>query len=222
MNPYLAKLHSLNFGKTVPRATDETDKTSGEFGYVGFVGAEGCGVAKIDVRIGVLPDTPPHSENVTPLATKICTAQARSDAEEEHVAIIGYDGGATRSWAEALARLDPVCPPYDVPPKRWVQVIDDCGRFIDSGWASKAEALGWGPFDLFGCDRRRPFSRVDRAGLLWLLNGRKLVALTADTATIETQFGSRQTYRRHSVEVVHLALAWELEEAFPRREKNSG
>jgi hypothetical protein len=57
-------------------------------------------------------------------------------------------------------------------------------------------ALGWGPHDLFGRDRDRPFARIDRAGLLWLLNGDKLVALTADTATIETRTGARQTYRR--------------------------
>ena len=53
--------------------------------------------------------------------------------------------------------------------KRWLQFIDDCGRFIDDGWAPCAEALGWTPLDLFGCDRAKPFSRINRAGLLWLL-----------------------------------------------------
>jgi hypothetical protein len=27
-----------------------------------------------------------------------------------------------------------------------------------------AERLGWGPLDLFGCDRVKPFARIDRAG----------------------------------------------------------
>ena len=40
-----------------------------------------------------------------------------------------------------------------------------------------------GPFDLFGCDRDRPFARIDKAGLLRLLDADQLVALTAETAT---------------------------------------
>jgi hypothetical protein len=138
------------------------------------------------------------------------TTGAWTEVEEERAAIIEYDGGVPRTWAEAFARLDPAGPPGDVPPKRWVQFIDDCGRFLDSGWASRLEALGWGPLDLFGCDRERPFARIDRAGLLWLINGGKLVALTAETATIETPTGHRQTCQRKPVEIGSVVLAWDL------------
>ena len=71
-----------------------------------------------------------------------------------------------------------------MPLARWQQFIDDCGRFLDLGWAKRAEAFGWGPLDLFGCDRERPLARYDHMGLLWIIQGRRLVALTADTATI--------------------------------------
>src|SRR5262245_56683958 len=54
---------------------------------------------------------------------------------QERAGIIEYEGFAHRAWAETLARLDPARPPGDVPPKRWVQFIDDCGHFIDNGWA---------------------------------------------------------------------------------------
>jgi hypothetical protein len=84
----------------------------------------------------------------------------------------------------------------DVPMTRWRQFISDCGRFLDSGWANRAEALGWGPLELFGCDRERPLARYDHMGLLWIIQGRKLVALTANTATLDTLTGSLQTYRR--------------------------
>jgi hypothetical protein len=68
--------------------------------------------------------------------------------------------------------------------------------FLDSPFCAVAAALGWGPHDLFGCDRDRPFARIDQSGLLWLLNGDRLVILAEDAATIETRTGVRQTWRR--------------------------
>jgi hypothetical protein len=129
---------------------------------------------------------------------------------EERADIVEYDRGAPRAWAEELARLDPANPPGDVPSNRWQRFIDDCGRFLDQGWASRAEALDWAPRDLFGCDRDRPFARLDQMGLLWLLNGRNLIALTAEMAAIETPTGGRQTYRRRFLAVEGVVLAWEL------------
>jgi hypothetical protein len=92
----------------------------------------------------------------------------------------------------------------------WVQFIDDCGRYLDDGWAERAAALGWRPLDLFGCDRERPLVRHDHAGLLWLLHGRRLLALTADAAVIETATGARQTYYRRPAAARDVVLAWEL------------
>jgi hypothetical protein len=92
--------------------------------------------------------------------------------------------------------LDPALPLGDTPPKRWAQLIEDVATFIADGWAEKAHALSWTAFDLIGCDRDRPFARIDQQGLLWTLNGRKLVALTAETATIASCSGARLTYRR--------------------------
>src|SRR5262249_60691865 len=74
-----------------------------------------------------------------------------SDAEEERAAIAECDGGAPRPWAEALARLDPARVPRNISQERWTQFIDDCGQFLDQGWATHAHGLGWGPLDLFGC-----------------------------------------------------------------------
>ena len=77
-------------------------------------------------------------------------------------------------------------PPADVPLRRWQQFIDDVGRFLDSGFVQKAMALGWGPFDIFGCDRDRPFARVDRLGLGWLISGNRVVNLFENAAVIQT------------------------------------
>jgi hypothetical protein len=138
-------------------------------------------------------------------------ADTWTDAHGERAAIIEHDGGAPREWAEALARVDAAKPPADVPLARWERFIDDCGAFLDAGWADSAAALGWRPLDLFGCDRERPWARIDHAGLLWLLDGRKLIALTAEIATVEGSTGGRQTYRRGAVETGRIVLAWELE-----------
>jgi hypothetical protein len=70
--------------------------------------------------------------------------------------------------------------------------------------------LGWGPLDLFGCDRERPLARYDHMGLLWIIQGRRLVALTADTATIDTLTGSLQSYPRRSIDLNRVVLPWEL------------
>ena len=66
-----------------------------------------------------------------------------------------------------------------MPPRRWLQFVNDIGRFLDGRFAMQAAALGWGPFELFGCDHDRPFARIEQAGLIWQLNGDRLVALTA-------------------------------------------
>ena len=132
-----------------------------------------------------------------------------TDVEEERAAIVEHDGGAPRAWAEAMARLDPNRPPADVPAGRWLRFIDDSGRFLDGGWATRAAASGWGPLDLFGCDRERPFVR-DHNGLLWLVNGGTVIELHRHRALIETAPGARQSYLRRPVEVGRVVLPWEL------------
>ena len=134
---------------------------------------------------------------------------AWGEAEAERAAIVEHDGRIPRGWAEGFARLDPDRPPGDVPLRRWQRFVDDVGLFLDC-WAAYAEALGWEAFDLFGCDRDRPFARIDQSGLLWLLNGGKLVALSEDAAGIETRTGERHAYRRKPNQL-GTVLAWELE-----------
>jgi len=131
------------------------------------------------------------------------------EAEQERAAFVEHDGRIPRAWAEGFARLHSGRPAGDVPPKRWLTFVDDVGRFLDSDFTAAAAALGWRPLDLFGCDRDRPFARIGSAGLLWFLNGDKLLALSEYTATIERPTGARQTYRRKPSEPGRV-LAWEL------------
>jgi hypothetical protein len=127
----------------------------------------------------------------------------------ERAAIIEANG-IPRAWAEGFAQLDQGQPPDNVPERRWRLFIEDCGRFLDGGLAKQAAALGWGPLHLFGCDRDSPLMRIDHAGLLWLIEGRKLVAMTGDTAVIECEDGNRLTFYRRPAAVGQVVLAWNL------------
>jgi hypothetical protein len=54
-----------------------------------------------------------------------------------------------------------------------------------------------------------PRARIDHQDLLWLLDGRKLVALTTDTAIIATPSGGNLTCRRIPNKDGRV-LAWDL------------
>ena len=159
--------------------------------------------------LGALGRAEPGTPNSAPHSPTARALTIWGETEDERAAIVEYDGNLRRAWAEGFARLHPDRPPGDMPLKRWQRFVDDVGRFLDSPFCAVATALGWGPHDLFGCDRDRPFARIDQAGLLWFLNGDRLLALTSNTATIETRTGARRSYRRKPNEPGRV-LAWEL------------
>jgi hypothetical protein len=87
----------------------------------------------------------------------------------------------------------------------WQQCVED-GRTFLARWGEQAEALGWTAKDLFGLHKplEKPhpsysrLSRYDETGLIWLLCGREVVALTEATAASRNQTGNVTTYRRHN------------------------
>jgi hypothetical protein len=84
-----------------------------------------------------------------------------------------------------------------IKPNRWRLIIADSHRFVDR-WGAQAVALGWSTFDIFGAHPTHPVERLDLAGLVILLHGDSLLALTADSARIGTTSGALLTYRRRS------------------------
>ena len=106
-------------------------------------------------------------------------------------------------FARVLDALERRCPDY-VEAERWRQCVEDARRFLTS-WGDQALALGWTSTELFGLHKppAKPhpsysrLSRYDCTGLLWLLQGRRVVALTADTAAIQNpSTGNVLTYRK--------------------------
>ena len=209
MTDYLALLKVRSGKKRIP---DEPPKLT-KPGFVGFDSDLGVHILQATSAAAIVSD-PPSSAVIARTDTEPTNVGKHSvadwtEAHEERAAIVEFDGGAPRAWGEALARLDPNKPPGDVPLWRWLRFIDDCGRFLNAGCAERAAALGWGPLDLFGCDRERPFARIDHMGLLWLVNGGIVVELHRDRAILESERGARQSYRRRPVEVGRVVLAWE-------------
>src|SRR5262249_11541567 len=109
--------------------------------------------------------------------------------------------GALRN---VLTVLEHRCPAH-VEPDRWQQALEDGRRFL-AQWGEQAAALGWTPEDLSGLhpvpDNPAPnywrLSRYDETGLIWLLRGRPLVALTKATAAIENPTGAVTVYRKNN------------------------
>jgi TubC N-terminal docking domain len=115
-------------------------------------------------------------------------------------------------WADGVTRLAAMPPPRTYPAKPWQQLITDAARFLDD-WAAQAHRLGWPDWELFGCHRRAPWGRIDGMGLVLLLHGDPLAALTATEAVIRRASGGHQTWRRKQRDPLHPAercLVWEL------------
>jgi hypothetical protein len=155
----------------------------------------------IRVQAKATPSPPPQSgPTLATLATlagvgsENAVSALRDDEAGERAAIVEYEAGVPRDWAEAVARVYTMPAPAGVPERRWDAAKDAAGRLLDR-WAATAALLGWGPLDLFGADPERPLARVDRMGLCWLIGkGDEVIALADDGARIRTRSGALLRY----------------------------
>jgi hypothetical protein len=107
-------------------------------------------------------------------------------------------------FSRTLSALESRCPEH-VSVARWQQCIDD-GRAFLATWGEQAERLGWTSKDLFGLfpvpENPHPafsrLSRYDHTGLIWLLHGCPVIALTEATAAIQNPSGTITIYRKHN------------------------
>jgi hypothetical protein len=120
--------------------------------------------------------------------------------------------GVPAEWSQGAALLRRASSPRGYPAHAWQQLILDAEDFLGR-WGEQAARLSWPSWELFGCHRRAPWQRLDAMGLVLLLRGRVLLALTADKAVIRMASGPHQTYRRKRHDPLHPAercLVWEL------------
>jgi hypothetical protein len=115
-------------------------------------------------------------------------------------------------WIDGIAKLTEMPCPTRFPAARWAQVVTDAAAFLQE-WAAAAHRLGWQAWEMFGCHSRASWGRIQGMGLVLLLQGDEIAALTATEAVIRTRTGAHQTYRRKPADPLQPAercLVWEL------------
>ena len=116
----------------------------------------------------------------------------------------GFEGSCGSPFSE-----NPTACPAFVPEARWRQAIEDGQAFLDQ-WREQVIALGWTADDLWGLHTppAKPhstynrLSRYDATGLIWLLQGQRVLAMTEKTATISTPSGGTLIYYRYKPQVL--------------------
>jgi len=117
-----------------------------------------------------------------------------------------------RDWVEGVARLEQHRSPLDIPRHRWHQLVDDCNGFLNSPQAERAAQLSWDATALFGCRPNHPLSYLGQAGLLWQVNGGKIIELHRTWAVIDDPVNrSPRTFYRRNIGPEQITLPWMLE-----------
>jgi hypothetical protein len=106
-------------------------------------------------------------------------------------------------YGSVLTALRSKCPEL-VETERWDQAARDADSFL-AKWGPQAQALGWTARELFGlhpvpmqpASSFRRLARYDSTGLIWLLQGRPVIALTETEAAIQSA-GAVVMYRKHN------------------------
>jgi hypothetical protein len=143
---------------------------------------------------------------LAPVTTGTTVTTEIEDEENERAAIVEFDAGIPRAWAEGFARLDRRAPLVGFSETQWQQIVNDGGTFLDA-WGAQAASLSWDAADLFGVHPDAPRNRYDQMGLVFLIGGGQITAVDERSATIQ-RGQSKLTYTRCLRAGV---CVWELE-----------
>jgi hypothetical protein len=110
----------------------------------------------------------------------------------------------------SLSDLSRLPCPARVNPHTWREVVQDCRRLCNEGWAGIATRLGWSPLDLFGAVPDK-HGDPDADGLAVKLRGRPVLAICASFATVSDGPGARSfIYRANNRGAI---LMWNINDA---------
>jgi hypothetical protein len=172
-NPYLEKLRELEHAGISPGVA--------RGGFVSFVSAGNSPISGFEI----------------PKSAPCGNRQNRQN-------LPGYQATPRGGLHRVLDVLDSSCPDH-IDHDTWRAAVEDGRRFLAT-WGEQAERLGWAARHLFGLfpvpENPHPsFSRLSRyehTGLIWLLHGCPVIALTEATAAIQNPSGAITIYRKHN------------------------
>jgi hypothetical protein len=211
------------------RVTLKTLKTPRKLGFEGFEGS--LSNAFLPLAVPLIEPRTSEGNRAGAEHTTVVEEEARHDCFEERAEILEFDGGLPLAEAEAiahremaagdmvwverdpgayasaLAALRAKCPAY-VPEDCWRQAIVDATTFVTE-WGAQAQVFGWTARELFGLHPvpEQPaahyarLARLDNTGLIWLLHGRPVTALTATDAAMRCHSGATLTYCKQNKSV---------------------
>lgn len=115
-------------------------------------------------------------------------------------------------WDEGIASLDPGTPRGGYPLDRWRRIVRDCDNVI-ADFGKSAVALGWSSIDLFGFPPGG-VSGINLGGLVWRMDGGRLIAMDENCATYRWCFSDRTSrfargYLENCLSVTFVPV-WEL------------
>ncbi len=126
------------------------------------------------------------------------------------VVLLHCPPGVPETWVQGVADLLVMVCPASFPPERWKTLREDSYIFLRDH-AAQAHELGWPAVALFGVHPEKPLERFDCAGLILVLNGARVTALSDTEAMIEKTSGARMTFRPRGQAPNEACLIWELE-----------
>ncbi len=125
------------------------------------------------------------------------------------VVLLHCPPGVPEEWVQGVADLLVMARPASCSNVKWQVLREDAYRFLRDH-AARAHGLGWTALDLFGVHPEKPQARFDCMGLVPLLNGAKVTALSDLEAVIEKPSGARLTFRPRTMAPDEACLIWEL------------
>ena len=126
------------------------------------------------------------------------------------VVLLHCPPGVPAAWTQGVADLLAMACPASCTAARWEGLREDAYHFLRDH-AARAHDLGWTALDLFGAHPEKPQVRFDCMGLVPLLNGARVTALSDIEAVIEKPSGAQLTFRRRGQVPDETCLIWELE-----------
>ncbi len=181
--------------------TDKTDKRAS----VSFVSASPRHIPPLEGEGASQKSPNAHTDKTD----KRCPVVRPPGQPGAHAVLLQGPDGVPDAWVQGVADLLAMPPHPDWPEPRWRTLQEDTLAFLGE-WACQAHRLGWDTPDLFGVHNEAPHARFDGMGLVPLLDGRPIVAITKDSAVITVASGGVQIYRRRATWPEGCCLIWEL------------